>query len=50
LHPEPIAVRDAFVAVSTERDWQAVLERWYAIDGPGRRVSATDMTETCEAA
>ena len=50
LHPDPIAVRDAFVAVSNERDWQAVLDRWYSTDAPGRRVSALEMDETCTAA
>ena len=50
LHPEPLAVRDAFVAVSNERDWQAVLDRWYSVDSPGRRVSGAAMDETCTAA
>jgi nifR3 family TIM-barrel protein len=50
LHPQPIAVRDGFVAVSSERDWQAALARWYSIDAPGRRVGAAEVDETCEAA
>jgi tRNA-dihydrouridine synthase len=50
LHPEPVAVRDAFVACSNERDWQAVLARWYAMDAPGRRVGAIELNETCQAA
>ncbi len=36
LHPEPATVRDAFVATKTPDDWQAILGRWYADDGPGR--------------
>ncbi len=50
LHPDSIAVRDAFVAVSTERDWQEVLAQWYSSDAPGRRVSARDMNESSTAA
>ena len=47
LHPEPIAVRDAFVAVKVNADWQAVLDRFYAADGPGRDASA-DVDETAD--
>jgi len=36
LHPEPIAVRDAFVAARTPADWHAVIARWYAVNAPGR--------------
>jgi nifR3 family TIM-barrel protein len=50
LHPTPLAVRDAFIAVAGEHDWQAVLDRWYAVDAPGHRPSAADVDETCEAA
>jgi nifR3 family TIM-barrel protein len=50
LHPEPLQVRDAFVAVDEPADWQAVLERWYAGDAPGRRVAAAEMNEACPAA
>jgi hypothetical protein len=50
MHPDPVTVRDAFVAVSTEQDWQAVLDRWYSIDTPGRRVTGAEMFETCSAA
>lgn len=50
LHPDPVAVRDAFVAVSTEPDWQAVLDRWYSSDAPGRRATGAEMDETCAAA
>jgi len=49
LHPEPIAVRDAFVAVKVNADWQAVLDRFYAADGPGRDPSA-DVDETADCA
>jgi hypothetical protein len=47
LHPEPLAVRDAFVAVKTNADWQAVLARFHAVDGPGRDAAA-DVDETVE--
>ena len=50
LHPQPIAVRDAFVAVSTEPDWQAVLAEWYSSDAPGRRVGRAEVDETSAAA
>jgi len=29
LHPQPQAVRDAFVAVASRQQWQSVLKRWY---------------------
>jgi nifR3 family TIM-barrel protein len=48
LHPDSDAVRDAFIAVSDESDWQSVLDQWYSADGPGRRVSAQEMDETCQ--
>jgi nifR3 family TIM-barrel protein len=49
LHPEPIAVRDAFVAVTVNAEWEAVLERFYKVDGPGRDASAeVDETAECE--
>ena len=35
LHPESLAVRDAFVAVRKSSDWLAALDRWYADDLPG---------------
>jgi len=47
LHPEHLAVRDAFVAVQTNADWTAVLARFYAIDAPGRDPS-DDIDETGE--
>lgn len=45
LHPEWLAVRGALVAVKTNADWQAVLDRFYAVDGPGRDPAA-DIDET----
>ncbi|MFN5757043.1 MAG: tRNA dihydrouridine synthase [Planctomycetia bacterium] len=49
LHPEPLAVRDAFIAVKVNADWQAVLDRFYAVDAPGRDASA-EVDETAECA
>jgi nifR3 family TIM-barrel protein len=48
LHPESLAVRDAFVAVSRTEQWQGVLDRWYAEDLPGQYPTAlaTDR-DTC---
>lgn len=37
LHPEGDAVRLAFIAVSSEAGWRAVLDRFYASDAEGRR-------------
>ena len=45
LHPDYLTVRNAFVAVRGDADWQAVLDRFYAVDGPGRDPSA-DIDET----
>ena len=47
LHPEHLAVRDAFVGVKVNADWQAVLDRHYAVDGPGRD-PAGDIDETAD--
>lgn len=47
LHPEHLAVRGAFVAVKAAADWQAVLDRHYAGDAPGRDPSG-DVDETGE--
>jgi hypothetical protein len=50
LHPEHLPVRDACVAVKTNADWQAVLDRFYSDDGPGRDPSAdVDETADCDA-
>ncbi len=35
FHPQRQAVKAAFINVQTLRDWQAVLDRWYAEDVPG---------------
>jgi len=35
FHPDRPQVKDAFINVQTLRDWQAVLNRWYADDLPG---------------
>ncbi|MFM8635471.1 MAG: tRNA dihydrouridine synthase [Planctomycetia bacterium] len=51
LHPEPLAVRDAFVAVKTNADWMTVLDRFYVTDGAGRDPSAdVDETTECDSA
>jgi len=51
LHPDHRAVRDAFVAVKTNADWERVLDRHYADDRPGRDPSAdVDETADCDAA
>ncbi len=51
VHPEPLAVRDAFIGVKVNADWQAVLDRFYAVDGPGRDPSAdVDEVSSCEEA
>ena len=47
LHPEHLAVRDAFIAVKTNAEWQAVLDRFHAVDGPGR-AAADEVDETVE--
>jgi len=35
LHPQYAKVRDAFVRTARPEEWQAVLQQWYAHDGPG---------------
>ena len=47
VHPESLAVRDAFIGVKVNADWQAVLDRFYAIDGPGRD-PADDVDEVSD--
>jgi tRNA-dihydrouridine synthase B len=47
LHPEHLAVRDAFVAVKNAAGWRDVLARFYASDAPGRDPAA-DVDETVE--
>ena len=36
LHPDAVAVRDAFVRVRQAGAWRDVLRTWYAEDRPGR--------------
>lgn len=36
LHPRGIEVRDAFVKVRNPGEWHAMLDRYYAVDAPGR--------------
>lgn len=48
LHPDPMAVRDAFIQVRRPGDWQQVLNRWYAEDLPGRYPSAAEQAATAE--
>ncbi len=47
LHPEPLAVRDSFIAVKVNADWQAVLDRFYRDNAPGRDAAA-EVDETAE--
>jgi nifR3 family TIM-barrel protein len=50
LHPQPLAVRDAFIAVRRREDWEAVLARYYCEDLPGRCAGEeADETESCDA-
>jgi len=42
LHPEPLAVREAFVKVHQTHEWKDVLDHWYREDRPGRRPDAPD--------
>jgi len=35
FHPQTIDVRREFISVHSLRDWQGVLDKWYAYDGPG---------------
>lgn len=50
VHPHYLTVRDAFIRVKVNADWQAVLERHYAADGPGRDPAAeVDETDDCRA-
>jgi len=47
LHPDYLPVRDAFIGVKVNADWQTVLARFYAEEGPGRD-PADDIDETAE--
>lgn len=48
LHPASAEVRIAFIAVTSLRTWQAVLDRWYSADGPGRWPHGSEVDETRE--
>ncbi len=48
LHPQPQAVRDAFIAVRRPGEWMGVLEQWYAHDLPGRHPTfEQELNEDC---
>jgi tRNA-dihydrouridine synthase len=50
VHPEHLAVRNAFIGVKVNADWQAVLDRFYATDGPGRDpADDVDEVSDCDA-
>jgi tRNA-dihydrouridine synthase B len=50
LHPDSLAVRDAFISVRRPGRWREVLDRFYAEDLPGRHPAAdADETADCEA-
>ena len=36
FHPQSASVKADFIAVQSLRDWSAVIDRWYAADGPGQ--------------
>jgi tRNA-dihydrouridine synthase len=49
LHPQPQAVRDAFVAVARPGQWLDVLAQWYAEDQPGRHPALCgDELQDCQ--
>jgi tRNA-dihydrouridine synthase B len=58
FHPAAGDVKQQFIAVRSLREWNAVLERWYAIDGPGvwpdpkaaDEVNESADLQSCEAA
>ena len=35
MNPDAARVKTEFINVQSLRDWTAVLDRWYASDGPG---------------
>ncbi len=50
-HPQKAAIARAFVAVQSLGDWRAVLERFYAQDGPGARADmSVEALHSCESA
>jgi tRNA-dihydrouridine synthase B len=56
FHPQSADVKQEFIAVHSLRDWNNVLSKWYASDGPGVWPSPTAANEvnaeeqSCEAA
>jgi nifR3 family TIM-barrel protein len=49
LHPQSLAVRDAFIAVRRREEWEAVLAQFYCEDLPGRNAGEeVDETESCD--
>jgi nifR3 family TIM-barrel protein len=51
LHPDSLAVRDAFVRVTRSEDWRSVLGSYYSVDSPGKYPDLEiDETESCETA
>jgi nifR3 family TIM-barrel protein len=48
FHPESVQVKREFIEVCGLRDWQGVLERWYAEDSPGVWPGATASDEVNE--
>jgi nifR3 family TIM-barrel protein len=52
FHPHSADVKREFIEVHSLRDWQAVLDRWYATDGPGARPDANaadEVNDSCVA-
>ena len=47
LHPQHLALREAFVRVSRPEQWRRVLDTWYADDLPGRH-PGVEIDETAE--
>jgi tRNA-dihydrouridine synthase B len=50
FHPLAGDVKQEFIGVQSLRDWQGVLDRWYASDGPGvwPDANAADEVNSCE--
>jgi nifR3 family TIM-barrel protein len=53
FHPESVEVKREFIEVHSLRDWQGVLDRWYASDGAGvwpDSNAADEVNDACVAA
>jgi tRNA-dihydrouridine synthase B len=48
LHPNALQVRESFARVKNLNDWQAALDRWYSVDGPGVYPSTDERETECE--